>query len=213
MFKFWTDRHDSFTNLMSVIQFHLTSGIQWWEHRGAISTLDAMTVGRGGYVGGTPGMTEGQYRIEVFHYAVLSSPMVMSFDLSTLDTPKQAFTKSILTNRELIAINQDRDVVAASLVYTMGRNNWATDLFIKPLSDGSFAVALINKDPTEDHTMAVRIAGGGRAGSDFTGGPAGQQKGAAVRDVYHHRDLGNFSDWFNASIPPMDARLLRFRIF
>jgi len=39
-----------------------------------------MTVGRGGYSGGKPGMSQGQYRIEVFLYAVLSSPMVLSFE-------------------------------------------------------------------------------------------------------------------------------------
>ena len=89
MWKFWTDREDRFTNLMSVVQNHLVSGIPWFQRRGAISTLDAMTVGRGGYSGGTPGMSEGQYRIEVFHYAILASPMVMSFDISTIDTAKQ----------------------------------------------------------------------------------------------------------------------------
>ena len=50
-----------------------------------------MTVGRGGYPGGKPGMSQGQYRIEVFLYAVLSSPMVLSFEcaclLHTSETP------------------------------------------------------------------------------------------------------------------------------
>jgi alpha-galactosidase len=217
MWKFWTDRHDSFHNLMSVIQFHATTGIPWWQRRGAISTLDSMTVGRGGYAGGAPGMTEGQYRIEVFHYAILASPMVLSFDLSTLSTPKQAFAKEILTNKEIIAINQDSDAVAGSLIYTMGRNSWATDLWIRPLSDGSFAVALVNKDLTASHSISVRIRGSGPHGggelSDFTGGPAGGQQGAEVHDVYQKRALGNFSTWFNATVPPMDARLLRFLIF
>ena len=48
--------------------------------RGAITNTDMMTVGRGGYPGGKPGMSQGQYRIEVFLYAVLSSPMVLSFE-------------------------------------------------------------------------------------------------------------------------------------
>jgi hypothetical protein len=86
MWKFWSDRQDQFTNLMSVVQAHIKAGIPWWQRRGAVSTMDAMTVGRGGYPGGTPGMTEGQYRIEVFHYAILASPMVLSFDISSLDT-------------------------------------------------------------------------------------------------------------------------------
>ena len=59
--------------------------------RGAITNTDMMTVGRGGYPGGKPGMSQGQYRIEVFLYAVLSSPMVLSFEcaclLHTSETP------------------------------------------------------------------------------------------------------------------------------
>lgn len=34
--------------------------------------------------------------------------MIVSFDLSTLNSPKQAFAKSILMNEEMIAINQVR---------------------------------------------------------------------------------------------------------
>jgi hypothetical protein len=47
-------------------------------------------------------------RIENALYAVLASPMIVSFDLSTLNSPKQAFAKSILMNEEMIAINQVR---------------------------------------------------------------------------------------------------------
>ena len=88
-------------------------------------------------------------------YAVLAAPMIVSFDLSTLNSPKQAFAKSMLMNKEMIAINQvrmigaipnfeldpcdpsgccgnailqDKDVVMASKVYTHGRNSWMTDV-------------------------------------------------------------------------------------
>ena len=54
--------------------------------RGAITNTDMMTVRRGGYPGGKPGMSQGQYRIEVFLYAVLSSPMVLSFECACLQS-------------------------------------------------------------------------------------------------------------------------------
>ena len=118
-------------------------------------------------------------------------------------------------NKEIIDINQDKDAVAASLVYTMGRNPWACDLLIRPLSDGTFAVALINKDPSTAHTITVHIKHGFDAhhGFDFSGGPAGEQAGASIRDVYAQRDLGNHTEWFNATVPSMDAMLLRFTMF
>ena len=45
-------------------------------------------------------------RIENALYAVLASPMIVSFDLSTLNSPKQAFAKKMLLDTEMIAINQ-----------------------------------------------------------------------------------------------------------
>ena len=32
---------------------------------------------------------------------------------------------------------------------------------------------------------------------------------ASVRDIYAKRDLGNFTHMFNATVPPMDALLLK----
>jgi hypothetical protein len=131
--------------------------------------------------------------------------------LCTHSRPKQALAKKLLTNKEIIRINQDPDVVAGSLIYTAGRNPWATDLWVRPLSDGSFAVLLVNKDPASALTIAVAIGGFGVA-CDFSGGPAGGQTGASVRDVYTQTDLGNHTAWFNTTVPAMDARLLRFNI-
>ena len=83
LWKIWFDRHDKFSSLMSNVEIQVSSGIPWWQAPGAIVNTDMMTIGRGVYPGGKPGMSEGQYRIEVILYAMLSSPMVLSFDLST----------------------------------------------------------------------------------------------------------------------------------
>ncbi len=64
----------------------------------------------------------------------------------SLHLPHQANAKALLTNTEIIAIDQDADAVMASKINTNGRNPWATDLWIKPLSDGDFVVAFVNKD-------------------------------------------------------------------
>lgn len=46
----------------------------------------------------------------------------------------------------------------ASKINTNGRNPWVTDLWIKPLMDGDFAVAFINKDSVA-HEMSVVLSG------------------------------------------------------
>ena len=74
-----------------------------------------MTIGRTATA--TSGMSAGENRIEVSLYAVLSSPMVLSFDLG-------GKIPDILFNREVVAINQDPDVISASLAY---QGQWAYD--------------------------------------------------------------------------------------
>lgn len=201
-----------------------------------------ITVGRGVYAGGKPGMAPGQYRIEMYLYAVLASPLVLSFDLTTLNAPANANAKALITNKELIRINQDADAVMGSKIsgatwtatWTAERRvNTAVDIWIKPLSDGSFAVALANRDPVASEpggctairsdsnskmlthparaqvaAHAVQLDLSGDTGGDFYSGPV--SKKATVRDVGNLKDLGHFAGYFNATVPAMDGLLLRF---
>jgi hypothetical protein len=83
-----------------------------------------------------------------------------------------------------------------SKIYTKGRNSWMTDVWIKPLADGSFAVALINKDGTEAHSVSLRLSGDWDG--DFYSGPTSGS--AAVRDVGASKDLGDFHGTFNTTV-------------
>ena len=207
-YKFWFDRHDTFASLMDNVEAQVLAGLPWFQRRGAIANPDALTVGRGALPGGRPGMTAGQYRIEVFLYAMLSAPLVLCCDLSSFATaPQQANARALLLNAELIAIDQDRDAVMASRIgHAGGRNPWATDLWVKPLSDGSFAVAMINKDTGSNHTVSVRLSGD--TDGDFYAGPTNTTT-ASVRDVFAQRELGRFTGAFSATVPPMDGAIFR----
>ena len=77
---------------------------------------------------------------------MLSAPLVVCCDLSTLHLPHQANARALLTNAEIIAIDQDPDVIMATRINAGGQNAWGTDVWIKPLHNGDFAVAFINKD-------------------------------------------------------------------
>ena len=208
MWKIWFDRQDTWESLMSNVEIQVSSGIPWFQGRGAVVNTDMLTVGRGGFAGGTPGMTPGQYRVEVFLYAMLSAPLVLCCDLSSFATaPQQANARALLLNAELIAIDQDRDAVMASRIgHAGGRNPWATDLWVKPLSDGSFAVAMINKDTGSNHTVSVRLSGD--TDGDFYAGPTNTTT-ASVRDVFAQRELGRFTGAFSATVPPMDGAIFR----
>ena len=90
-----------------------------------------------------------------------------------------------------------------------GDNPFGTSLFIKPMSDGSFAVALINRD-SNPHTMKVDMTSYHPRFGPFTGGPDPGCSHAAVRDVHARKNLGNFSGSFSTAVAPTDGRLLRF---
>jgi hypothetical protein len=66
-------------------------------------------------------------------------------------------------------------------------HNWAGDVWIKPLSDGSFAAVLINRDPHVPHLLRVGFGAGDSM--VFPAGPFGK---ALVRDVHARADLGVF---------------------
>ena len=100
-----------------------------------------------------------------------------------------------MTNPEIIAINQDKDCVQGSKLSGMtdpdgnkNMHNWAGDVWIKPLSDGSFAAVLINRDPLVSHPLRVGFGAGDTM--LFPAGPFGK---ALVRDVHRQQDLGVYA--------------------
>lgn len=193
MWKIWFDRQDNWYSLLDNV--HQQVGMQWFQKCGAFNNPDFLTVGQGG-------MTQGQYRAEMFLYAVLGAPLIVSFDLANIDH----FTRDLVTNPEILAINQDPDCVQGSNVkaYT------AVDMWIRPLADKSFAVALVNKDPVNIQQIDLIFgdpSSDDHSDSDFF--PVGPIYKAQIRDVYNRRNLGTFQKKFTQAIPPLDAVLLR----
>ncbi len=71
-------------------------------------------------------------------WALLSSPLLIGCDLANLDD----FTKNLLTNSEVIAIDQDELGKAAEIV----KKNEHTQIWKKSLADGSYAIGIFNLD-------------------------------------------------------------------
>jgi len=194
MWKLWFDREDTWESLMGNV--HQQVGLQWFQSCNAFHNPDFLTNGQGG-------MTNGQYRAEMFLYAILGAPLILSFDL----TKTNDFTMSLVTNPEILAVNQDKDCVMGTLVNYYG----SEEVWIRPLSDGSFAAVLLNKDPFNSKVMWLKL--GYQNGDDDPESEdfyaAGPFRSATVRDLYSRITLGQFSQVFNALIPPMDAMIVR----
>jgi alpha-galactosidase len=89
------------------------------------------------YLGPGQGMSAAQFRTQVSMWAVLAAPLMISADLTRISTASQA----VVGNTEVIAVDQDPAGAQGTLIASAG----AGQVWVKPLSDGSRAVALLNR--------------------------------------------------------------------
>ena len=94
---------------------------------------------------GNGGLTLAESRAHFSLWALLAAPLMAGNDVATM-TPE---VRDILLNREVIAVNQDPLGVQGRRVFDGGHN----EVWMKPLSDGSRAVVLLNRGTD---TMAIR---------------------------------------------------------
>ena len=91
------------------------------------------------YLGPDQGMGPNQFQTQFSMWAMLAAPLMISDDMLTMS--KASF--ATVSNSQVIAIDQDPAGVQGTLVPNSSIGNG--QVWIKPLSDGSFAVALLNR--------------------------------------------------------------------
>jgi alpha-galactosidase len=166
---------------MTGIGFRQT-GREQYAGPGGWNDTDMLVVGRLGW-GSTPRPTNLTPNEQLTHMALWSlqaAPLLIGADLSQIDE----WTTNILGNREMLAINQD------ALGKPAGRktsDGW-TEVWARPLDDGSIAVGLFNRGP-EAAAVVVNWSDLGLTGSH------------PVRDIWQQKDLGRASDRFTATVP------------
>lgn len=108
-------------------------------------------------IGGDRGMTLAESRSQLALWAMMSAPLILSSDAARL-TPAAV---SILGNRAVLAVDQD----PLGRMATLLRRSPSSDVLMKPLQEGAYAVAVLNRGPAE---LSVRLvpadlgfAGGG----------------------------------------------------
>ena len=150
---------------------------------GAWNDPDMLEIGNGG-------MTPDEYRAHMSLWAMQAAPLIAGNDLRTMS----AETKEILTNPEVIAVDQD-SLGAQGILVSSGppeRQVWS-----KPLRDGSRAVVVVNRAATPD-SIEVSFA---RAGI--------RRDSATVRDLWRHADIGRFARGYTTVVPGHSAVMLR----
>lgn len=179
---------DLWTNIDTYGFFHYDKS--QWNKPGRYNDPDYLLIGYIGWQGDlrpTP-LTPNEQYLHVSLWSMLAAPLIFSGDMTKLDE----FTLSLLTNDEVIEINQDPLCQAAKPVSRVEM----AEVWAKDLEDGSKAVGLFNRDEVEQ-AIAAKWA-------DL--GVSGKQR---VRDLWRQQDVGILEDAFTATVPRHGVVLVR----
>ncbi len=170
------DSRDKWKNIVYVI--NCNAGLHEYAGPGGWNDMCMLSVGMHGE-GATPwikgtGCTGIEYRTQMSIWCMMAAPLTASCDLLNMSET----TKRILMNKELIAVNQDQ--LGKQAVREV--NTGALNVFVKPLSNGDHAVAILNLGKTPKDFKV-----------DFAGiGLPGRYK---IRDLWKHEAAGSGASW------------------
>jgi alpha-galactosidase len=161
----------------------LVAGISWPDF---VTSHPGMSETLAGQVG--PSMTADEQRTHVSLWAMMAAPLVAGNDIRSMS----AQTRDILTDRDIIAVDQD-SLVAQGHPLAGDRR-----VMVKPLADGAVAVAMVNPD-----TQAASIA--------TTATAVGLPQAACyhVRDLWTHTDSTTTGDLRAGPLGPHASVVLR----
>ena len=124
-------------------------------------------------------------------WCLLNAPLLLGCDLGRMSD----FTKGLVMNDEILAINQD------ALGRQAGRvaHDEATDVWWRPLANGDSAYGVVNRRPFS-RKIVVRFADAGLAEGEYD-----------VRDLWRQQDLGRFRGEIEVEVPGHATAVLRLK--
>jgi len=179
----WRSTGDISDNWKSMIGIaDRQSAIAQYAGPGHWNDPDMLEIGNGG-------MTTDEYRTHMSLWAMFAAPLLAGNDVRTMS----ADTKSILLNKEVIAVNQDPMGAEGLLVGKIGE----ADLFARPLNNGDSALVVVNR---ADAASAIKL-------------PWSEMHvavGSNVRDLWKHEDFKAAADQ-SFTIPPHGSLMFRMK--
>jgi len=178
----WRTDDDIRDNYFSMAELGFgQNGLERFAGPGHWNDPDMLEVGNGG-------MTDDEYRTHMSLWCILTAPLIAGNNLVSMS----AATRAILTNPEVIAIDQDPLGVQGHRVTQEG----PLEVWIKPLEDGSKAVGLFNRGwGAMPVTVNFRDVGLGDS--------------ANVRNLWTKKDLGRFQVTYTAFVAQHGVVLIR----
>ncbi|QIY68626.1 carbohydrate-binding protein [Streptomyces sp. RLB1-33] len=148
---------------------------------GGWNDLDSLDVGNGEM----DGLTKAERQSYMTLWAMNKSPLFTGDDLTKLDS----YGVSLLTNKEVIAVDQNDSPVARPVTTVGDQQVWGTKN-----ADGSYTVALFNLADSPASVTAQWASLG------FTGN-------ASVRDLWNKANLGTYKNKITEALPAHGSRL------
>jgi len=171
------DRWNSFTRLLDQ-----QVGLEKYAGPGGWNDPDMLEVGNGG-------MTIAEYRAHFSLWCLLSAPLMAGNDIRSM-TPE---IRAILTNKDVIAIDQDPTEQGRRL-----RKSGDLEVWVKRLAGNARAIALLNRS----NAAAPMALSWQELGLPF-------DAELAVRDLWSGMDLGKVKGTFVATVPSHDVVVVR----
>lgn len=156
--------------------------------------IDMLTVGiYGNGKIGKLGCTDSEYRQQFVLWCMYNAPLMLGCDIRSMS----AATKALVTNRDLIAIDQD-DAARPPIWF---KYRWNEDLrcAFKHLSKG-YALAFYN---FSDSDSKIRFL------FDSVGITVASRLKVRLTDIFTGECVGEFRDYFAADVPRHDVKLYR----
>lgn len=138
---------------------------------------------------GAKGCTIEEYRSHMSLWCLMAAPLLAGNDIRNMNDN----IKEILMNSDIIAVNQDPLGKQAKRI----RDDGDTEVFAKPLSDGSWAIGLLNRNDTDVKSIKI----------DWDEiGIVGQRN---VRDMWLHQEIGKYTDSFRTEVKPHECTVVK----
>ncbi len=144
------------------------------------------------YLAPDQGMSAAQFRSQLSMWAMLAAPLMISDNLTRISSASLAAVQ----NTEVIAIDQDPAGVQGTLLSTTGNG----EVWVKPLVDGSRAVALVNRGSSAARIQTSTSAVGLPSASSY-----------ALRNLWTH-DVSTTSGLISIEVPGDSTVLLRVSV-
>ena len=159
------------------------AGLSRFSGPGHWNDPDMLEIGNGG-------MKPDEYRTHMSLWAILAAPLLAGNDLTDMTSE----TVAMLTNREVIAVDQDKLGKQGDRVYAEG----PIEIWAKPLAGGAKAVGIFNRHP-QPITATLNFK------------EIGFKHSVHVYDIWQTKDLGTMTGAYTVSVPSHGVVFLRVK--